>query len=214
LEKHKQEFATPEEALAAMGLSLTTVNMLEEVIAAFRPSILIGTTGQPGDFNPAALRAMAKHCARPMIFALSNPTSKAECTPYEALMCTEGRALVATGSPFDPVDFNGRRHVIGQCNNVFIFPGIGLGALVSQARRVTDSMFLAAARTLAQLTRARATQGCLYPGLGELREASRQIGFTVARTARDEGLGRDITDEQLKAEIEASIWFPDYATAG
>jgi malic enzyme len=211
LETHKREFALRKEDLSAMGL--TKSGSLEDVISAFRPSVLVGTTGQPGDFTPGAIRTMAKHCRRPLILPLSNPTSKAECTPREALQYSEGRALVATGSPFEPVDFNGKRHVIGQCNNVFIFPGVGLGALISRARRVTDTMFLAAARTLARFTRARAAEDRLYPGLRELREASREVAFTVARTARDEGLGRDTADAQLKAEIEKFFWFPDYGTA-
>ena len=139
--------------LAAVGLSEPPPASLEKIIRAVRPTVLIGTTGQPGDFTPAAIRAMADHCERPIIFPLSNPTSKAECTPSEALQHSDGRALVATGSPFDPVVFKGHKHVIGQCNNAFVFPGVGLGVLISEASRVTDSMFLAAARALAEFTR-------------------------------------------------------------
>ena len=154
---------------------------------------------------------MADHCERPIILPLSNPTSKAECTPSEALQHSDGRALVATGSPFDPVMFQGRKHVIGQCNNAFVFPGVGLGVLISEASRVTDSMFLAAARALAEFTITHAaSENCLYPSLSELRAASRLIAFHVAQTARDEGFGQSLDDQALHAAIEEFCWFPDY----
>jgi malate dehydrogenase (oxaloacetate-decarboxylating) len=154
---------------------------------------------------------MADHCERPLIFPLSNPTSQAECTPSEALQNSDGRALVATGSPFDPVVYEGHKHVIGQCNNAFVFPGIGLGALISEASRVTDSMFLAAARTLANFTRSHdASDNCLYPRLRELRAVSALIAFKVAQTARDEGCGRSLSDAELQTAIEEFVWFPDY----
>lgn len=155
---------------------------------------------------------MADGCARPMIFPLSNPTSQAECTPSEALLHSDGRALVATGSPFEPVVFNGKKHVIGQCNNVFIFPGVGLGALISEATRVSEAMFLAAARTLAQFTTDHSTgEGeSLYPQVRKLREVSRLIAFKVAQTAREEGIGRTLNDAELSAEIAAFFWNPAY----
>jgi malate dehydrogenase (oxaloacetate-decarboxylating) len=154
---------------------------------------------------------MADHCERPIILPLSNPTSKAECTPSEALQHSDGRALVATGSPFEPVMFQGRKHVIGQCNNAFVFPGVGLGVLLSEASRVTDSMFLAAARALAEFTITNAaSDNCLYPSLRELRAASRLIAFHVAKTARDEGFGQSLDDVALQAAIDESCWFPEY----
>lgn len=211
LEKHKREVAWTMETLAATGFRVPLPTALHEVIECFKPTVLIGTTGQPGDFTPAAIRAMAKHCERPLIFPLSNPTSKAECTPAHALEHSDGRALVATGSPFEPVTLNGRTHVIGQCNNAFIFPGVGLGVLISEASRVSDSMFLAAANTLADFTvRQESWNGALYPSLRHLREISRAIGFKVAQTARDEGCGRALEDQELKSAIEEFVWFPDY----
>jgi malic enzyme len=199
--------------LAVIGLSDPLPRTLEEVVLAVRPTALIGTTGQPGDFTPGVIRAMAESCERPIILPLSNPTSKAECTPSEALRYTDGRALVATGSPFDPVIFNGRRHVIGQCNNVFVFPGVGLGVLISEASRVTDAMFLAAARTLANFTISNATlSGALYPSMKDLRQVSRLIALRVAQTAREEGVGRAVDDESLHSAIEDFCWNPDYGS--
>ncbi|HWI58222.1 MAG TPA: malic enzyme-like NAD(P)-binding protein, partial [Bacillota bacterium] len=199
------------EDLAALGVTDPTLQPLERIIAAVRPTVMVGTTGQPGDFTPAVIRAMAGACARPIIFPLSNPTCKAECTPSEALLHSEGRALVATGSPFEPVLFNGQKHVIGQCNNCFVFPGVGLGVLISEASRVTDAMFLATAQALADFTRCQAPgDGCLYPSLQALRSVSRQIAFKVAQTARDAGFGRALSDEALKDFIEDFCWWPDY----
>ncbi|MCL4789739.1 MAG: NAD-dependent malic enzyme [Verrucomicrobia bacterium] len=211
LETHKREVAWSREQLAATGLHEPLPTALERVIALFKPTVLIGTTGQAGDFTPAAIRAMANYCERPLIFPLSNPTSKAECTPAEALKHSEGRALVATGSPFEPVAFNGRTHVIGQCNNAFVFPGVGLGVLISEASRVTDSLFLAAARTLAEFTvNQESWNGALYPTLRHLRQISQAIGLRVAQTARDEGFGRTLDDEAFRAAIEDFVWVPDY----
>ena len=212
LEPHKREVALRVEDFAPLGLTDPPPGNLESLVTALRPTVLIGTTGQPGDFTPNVIRAMAKGCERPLILPLSNPTSKTECTPTEALRHSDGRALVATGSPFEPVMFNGRKHVIGQCNNVFVFPGLGLGALISEASRVTDSMFLAAARALAEFTAAHLTcEGCLFPSLHHLRDASKTIALKVAQTAREEGLGRTLDDDSLRTEIEDFCWFPDYA---
>lgn len=214
LDQHKQEVALSAEELAGLGLKAPLPSDLAGTIEAVKPTVLIGTSGQPGDFTPAAIRTMARHCERPLILPLSNPTTKAECTPAEAYENSDGRALVATGSPFEPVTCNGRKHVIGQCNNVFIFPGVGLGALISEASRVTDSMFLAAAYSLAEFTAGGAAEdGALYPRLAELRRVSRRIAFKVAQCARDEGIGRTLGDEELEAAIEDFCWQPDYPPA-
>jgi malic enzyme len=211
LEFHKHEVALNSGDLSVLGLQDPLPAQLEGIIAAVRPTVLIGTTGQSGDFTPQVIRTMAENCSRPIILPLSNPTSKAECTPSEALEHSDGRALVATGSPFEPVQFGGRRQVIGQCNNVFVFPGVGLGVLISEASRLTDSMFLAAAKALAEFTSSRpAGEGCLYPSLCELREISKRIAFKVAQRARDEGLGRELEDEAIQIAIENFCWFPDY----
>ncbi len=213
LDHHKQEVALSNDELAAVGLNPLPTG-LAAIIDAVRPTVLIGTSGQPGDFTPEAIRTMASHCKRPLIFPLSNPTTKTECTPAEALQYSSGRALVATGSPFEPVTFEGRRHVIGQCNNVFIFPGVGLGALISEASRVTDSMFLAAAHALAEFTTGGSTEeGSLYPRLQALRQVSGRIAFKVAQCARDAGFGRTLTDLELEAAISDFCWHPDYPTS-
>jgi len=211
LEKHKRSVAWRPEDLVAAGFGDLLPHRLEEIINIYKPTVLIGTTGRPGEFTPGAIRAMATHCERPLIFPLSNPTSNTECTPTEAIQNSNGRALVATGSPFDPVTFDGKKYIIGQCNNAFIFPGVGLGALISRVGRVTDSMFLAAAKTLAEFTRQNDCGGALYPSLNHLRTISRSIGFNVAQTARDEGIGRTYTDAKLNAELDQFIWSPDYA---
>jgi len=210
LESHKQEFALPAAALEELGLTRPLPTGLEEIVRMVRPNVLIGTTGTPGLFTPAVLRAMAEICPRPVIFPLSNPTSKAECTPVEALQHTDGRALVATGSPFEPVLFNGRTYPVGQCNNCFVFPGIGLGIILSEASRVTDTLFLAAARALAECARPSAAQGSLFPSLKNLRQVSREVACRVAQTARDEGLGRTLDDSQIQTELDRMTWFPEY----
>jgi malic enzyme len=211
LEPHKREFALRPDDLTALGLPAPTEWSLEKIVREVRPTVLIGTTGQSGDFTPGVLREMAEKCERPLIFPLSNPTSQAECTPSEAIINSDGRALVATGSPFEPVVYKNRKFVIGQCNNVFVFPGVGLGALISEASQVTDSMFLAAAQTLAEFTASHsAGEGCLYPRLCELREVSKLIAFEVARKAREHGFGRSLDDDAIRSALDEFCWFPDY----
>jgi malic enzyme len=213
LEMHKRELALRREDWKTLGLTEHLSASLEKVVLAYHPTVLIGTTGQPGDFTPAIIQGMAQRCERPMIFALSNPTSKAECTPAEALLHSNGRALVATGSPFEPVIFKGRTHVIGQCNNVFIFPGVGLGALISRANRITDAMFLAAAKALAQFTHSQTiSETQLYPSLRNLRAASRLVASAVARVACEEQQCGSFTDAELNTRFEEFCWFPDYET--
>jgi malic enzyme len=179
---------------------------LAEIVETVRPTILIGTTGVAGTFSEATVRAMATSSQRPIVMPLSNPTSVAEARPDQILEWTDGRALVATGSPFQPV---GRR-VIGQANNVFIFPGVGLGSIVSEATRITDRMVLVAARTLAaQVTAERFATGALYPPIAELRSVSRAITAAVAREAVSSGVAR-AADDGLDGEIDRAMWWPAY----
>ena len=211
LEPHKREIGWSRELLAAARLGEPVPVALDKIIEAFKPTVLIGTTGQPGIFTPVVLRAMASVCDRPIILPLSNPTSKADCTPADAVQHSDGRAIVAAGSPCQPVEFAGKTHIIGQCNNAFIFPGVGLGALLSEASHVPDSLFRVAAHTLAEFTTTQAGwDGALYPGMRHLRSLSEVIGFKVAQTARDEGFGQALDDDALTAALEKFIWFPEY----
>ncbi len=216
-DEHKREFAMKAETMREYGLDPDTPNTridLLEVIAAVKPTILIGTTATPGVFTEDAIREMARHADRPIIMPFSNPTSKSECSPAEAMEWTDGRALVATGSPFAPVEHNGTTHVIGQGNNVFIFPGLGLGAILSEVNHVTDSMFLAAARTLAEcVTQKELDSGSLYPNPERLRDVSRKIACAVMQEARQLNLGKQLTDEQIHLEVHAAMWEPSYDTS-
>jgi malic enzyme len=211
MDAHKKEFAWTNEELSSIGLRAPFPTDLRKIVEAYRPTILIGTTGQQGAFNSEIIRTMANFCNRPMIFPFSNPTTNSECTPTQAILYSDGKALVATGSPFSPVEFNGTTHVIGQANNVFIFPGVGLGILASGARRVTESMFLAAAKQLTAMTDERhlATHS-LYPNIRDLRKISREIAFKVACVARDEKNGLNATDDEFRSIIDRSFWYPDY----
>jgi malate dehydrogenase (oxaloacetate-decarboxylating)(NADP+) len=162
---------------------------LAEAVEAIKPTMLIGVSGQPATFTPAILRRMAEINKRPVIFALSNPTSQAECTAEAAYRETDGRVLFASGSPFASVTLNGHTYTPGQGNNVYIFPGVGFGALACGAKEVTDAMFLAAARRLAELvTPADLAVGRIYPALTRLREVSLELAIAVVAEARKAGL--------------------------
>ena len=189
---------------------------LAEAVAALRPTALIGVSGQGGTFTPAVLELLASGCDRPLVAALSNPTANAECTAEEAYRHTGGRALFVSGSPFGPVEWAGEKRVPRQGNNVYIFPGLGLGVAVSRARHVTDTMFLAAARTLAgQLTPADLAQGSLYPPLAVIRDVSAAIAVAVAEVAYAEGLADGDRPADLAKAMRDAMYvtaYPDYAS--
>ena len=211
LDVDKQWFALPADALARYGFTSAPGYDLETVIRQVAPTILIGTTATAGAFSEIAIREMAARTPVPIVFPLSNPTSHTEAVPMDILAWSDGRALVATGSPFAPVEAGGRTRVIAQANNLYTFPGIGLGAIAAQARSVTDPMLLAAATTLAGLVPgSRLDEGALYPPLAGLRQISRAIAVAVAREAQQAGVAR--MDPGLDAEeaVDAAMWTPDY----
>jgi len=183
---------------------------LEEVVRQARPTILVGTSTQAGAFSEAVVRAMAEHCARPIILPLSNPTRLSEATPENLLRWTDGRALVATGSPFDPVTLERVTYVIGQANNALIFPGLGLGAIVARARRMTDRMILAAAEAVAGLVDATTGGASLLPQINDVRETSVAVATAAARAAAQDGVARAKLEDDLEAQVRASMWEPVY----
>jgi malic enzyme len=214
LDDDKREFALSGAELASYGfasLSPSDRVDLAAVVAKVKPTILVGTSGVAGAFTEASIREMAAHAERPVIFPLSNPTAKTEAVPADILAWTDGRALIATGSPFESVTLKGAEHVVGQANNVFIFPGLGLGAIVAEAREITDEMFLLAARTLAEMvTPERLALGALYPAVSDLRQVSRQIAAKVVCQSRDCGVGRLYRDEEVFEAVDSAMWYPDY----
>lgn len=182
-----------------------------DVIQRIRPTALIGVSGVGGVFTEPVIRAMAQLNERPIIFALSNPTSKSECTSQQAFDASDGRVIFASGSPFPPVTWNGQRISTGQGNNVYVFPGVGLGVLAAQSSRVTDRMFLAAAKTLAShVLDTELAQGRVYPELKRIRTVSLDIAVEVAREAFREGLTSAPEPDNLQAEIHAQMFEPVY----
>ncbi len=201
LSTHKRVFAQDHEALA------DSVAIIESV----RPSVLIGVSGKPGVFSRAVLEAAARQAARPIVFALSNPTSLVECTAEEAYRWTEGLAIFASGSPFDPVSLFGRRFVPGQGNNSYIFPGVGLGVIACASRLVTDEMFLAAAWALAhQVSQTELDEGRVYPRLTHIREVSRAVAAAVIRIACQRGLARVAVPDDLNEYVRSLMYEPEY----
>ena len=210
-EPHKRELALPLAVMAELGLDPSRSHSPIDVIHALRPTVLVGATAQAGTFTEPMLAAMADHVQRPLVLPLSNPTSKAECTPEQALRWTGGRAIVATGSPFDDVVLDGRRHVIGQSNNVFIFPGVGLGAAIAEAREITTEMFHVASATLARSVREeRLAAGAIFPSQSDLRAASFAIACAVVRYASEHNLGRRVPEADIEPLVRAAMWEPGY----
>ena len=196
-------------ALAA-ELGLHAGSSLLEVVRAARPTSLVGVSGVPGLFSEDVVREMAAHAPRPAIFPLSNPTSQSEGRPDDLMRWTEGRALVATGSPFEPVDVAGRRVRIGQGNNAFVFPGVGLAVLICEAREVTDGMFAAAADTLAaEVSTADLEAGTLFPPMSELRAVTARVATSVVECAIEEGVARNAPERPAEV-VAATMWHPAY----
>jgi malate dehydrogenase (oxaloacetate-decarboxylating) len=207
----QQPFVKKRETVAGWKLGQPGKVGLLDVIQNARPTVVIGVSGQPGVFTEEMVRAMSGYCERPVIFPLSNPTSRSEATPQDLLKWSNGAAVIGTGSPFPPVSVDGRSIPIDQTNNSYVFPGVALGVISSQARRVTDSMFMAAARTLAKLSPTeKDKQGRLLPPVTEIRSVSIQIAMAVAEQARKENLARLPPGEDLEAAVRGNVWEPRY----
>ena len=184
---------------------------LLDVVRNVKPNILIGVSGQPGLFTEEIIREMHKHCPRPIVMPLSNPTSRVEATPQNILSWTDGEALVATGSPFSPVTVKGKQYPIAQCNNSYIFPGIGLGVIASGASRVTDEMLMAASETLAQHSPlVNNGEGPVLPELNDIQTVSRAIAFAVGKVAQEQGVAVKTSAEALLQAISDNFWLPEY----
>lgn len=211
MEDFKAAYARPVEEVAAWTCRDPGHITLEETIRNVEPTILIGTSGRAGLFTEGVVRAMAAANDRPIVFPLSNPTSKSECTAEEAIRWSDGRAIVATGSPFEPVVHRGQTHRIGQGNNAFVFPGVGLGLWAGGVRRVTDAMFLDAAQALAHLVSpADLDQGAVYPELTRIRDCSHAVACAVIRRAVAEGHASPRVLPGLEETVRRAMWFPEY----
>jgi malate dehydrogenase (oxaloacetate-decarboxylating) len=209
----QEPFAQRKSLLALWELQDPGRITLMDVVRNAKATVLIGVTATQGLFDPALLACMAANDERPVIFALSNPTSKSECTPEEAARATGGRGLVATGSPFAPFEYGGKRFAVSQCNNMFIFPGMGLGALISGTPRITSNMFLRASRAISGLVRDdQCGEGKLLPDLDDIRSVSGAVAKAVALEARDAGLGRLLEDDTFDGLISRAQWKPHYAS--
>jgi malic enzyme len=213
LESFKATFARDRSEVAAYRCGDPSQISLVETIENFKPTILLGASGTPGLFTEPVVRAMAWSNERPIVFPLSNPTSNSECTAAQAVSWSDGRAIVATGSPFPPLEFDGCIHRIGQCNNAFIFPGVGLGLWVGAVRRATDGMFLDAAKALAsQVGDADLAAGAVYPEVTRIRNCSHAVACAVIRRAVVEGHAPADSLRGLEATVANAMWRPEYGS--
>lgn len=184
---------------------------LLDVVKNAHPTVLIGVSGQPGLFTEEIIRTMASNCEHPIVLPLSNPTSRVEAVPADIIQWTDGRALIATGSPFMPVNYQDKLHNISQCNNSYIFPGIGLGVIAVQATRVTDNMLMASSMALADCSpKLQHPDDDLLPDLNDLQKVSRIIAFKVAKAAIEDGVALPLSDELIEKSIEDNFWKPEY----
>ncbi|MFI0487755.1 MAG: NAD-dependent malic enzyme [Yersinia sp. (in: enterobacteria)] len=200
------------DALQNWNLTSDAVSLLD-VVRNAKPTVLIGVSGQPGLFTEELIREMHSHCPHPIVMPLSNPTSRVEARPEDIINWTDGAALVATGSPFSPVSYKEKLYPIAQCNNAYIFPGIGLGMLASGARRVTDGMLMAASRALAECSPlALNGEGALLPNIDDIQSVSKTIAMQVGKAAQLQGVATVTSEEALAKAIEHNYWQPQYRT--
>jgi len=201
----------PSENISEWKVESDAISLLD-VVRNAKPTVLIGVSGQPGLFTEEIIREMHSHCARPIVMPLTNPTSRVEALPEDIINWTDGAALVASGSPFAPVHYKDKVFPIAQCNNSYIFPGIGLGALASGASRISDEMLMAASRALAECSPlATNGEGALLPDTNDIQEVSKRIAFAVGKAAIDEGVAA-IAESALADAIEHNFWRPQYRT--
>jgi malate dehydrogenase (oxaloacetate-decarboxylating) len=212
LQPFQAPFAQSRDRIAGWTLQSPDWIGLADVVANARPTVLIGTSGQPGAFSQGIVQSMAKRVRRPVIFPLSNPTDRAEATPQDLDDWTQGHAVIGTGSPFPPLMRNGMTFRVDQTNNAYVYPGIGLGAIAADARRISDGMFLAAARTIAEFSPAAQDPNAnLLPPLVDIRRLSLHVAIAVAKQAQAEGLADPLADEMLAAALRHKMWEPLYA---
>ncbi|KJY99769.1 NAD-dependent malic enzyme [Pseudoalteromonas ruthenica] len=210
LRDFQQALVQSNEALSQWQYSGDYASLLD-VMHCAEPGIIIGVSGQPGLFTEQVIRAMASSHENPIIFPLSNPSKQVEAHPSDVLAWTQGRAIIATGSPFGSVEYDGQQYVIPQCNNSYIFPGIGLGAIAIKAKRITDEMLMAASETLASSSPlANDGKGSLLPPLTEIESLSKRIAFAVAKVAIAQGEALEFSDEDIIKAIDNNYWHPEY----
>jgi malate dehydrogenase (oxaloacetate-decarboxylating) len=207
----QQPFLQDKAAIANWKLDHPDRVALLDVVRNAKPTVLIGVSGQAGAFSEPVVRAMAEYNSRPVIFPLSNPTSRAEATPKDLETWSEGRAVIGTGTPFPPLERNGAKFKVDQTNNSYIFPGVGLGAIAVKASRVTDQMFMAAAKALAAASPARSDPAKnLLPPVTSLREVAVSVALAAALQAHKEGLTKDVNTDQIEGLIRSKVWTPHY----
>jgi malate dehydrogenase (oxaloacetate-decarboxylating) len=210
LRDFQQRLVQPKKSLEDWTFSGDYASLLDVVNCA-KPDILIGVSGQAGLFSELVIRSMKKHCELPIIFPLSNPSKQVEATPGQVIEWTDGQVIIATGSPFKPVEYNGKVYPIAQCNNSYIFPGIGLGVIVAEASLISDAMLMVTSATLAEASPLAINgQGALLPAISDIAGLSKKIAFEVAKMAMQEGLALEVSDEIIHERIEKNFWLPEY----
>ncbi|RLL49882.1 NAD-dependent malic enzyme [Acinetobacter cumulans] len=206
----QRKLAQQPEHIAHWAQADDVISLLD-VVRHAKPTVLIGVSGQAGLFTKEIIETMAANCENPIVFPLSNPTSQVEAVPSDVIQWSEGRALIATGSPFAPVNYHDQIFNISQCNNSYIFPGIGLGVIASRAKRVTDNMLMATSNALAECSpKLQDPTADLLPSLDQLQEISKIIALRVALAAMDDGVAPRVSEETIREKIEANFWTPEY----
>jgi len=210
LQSFQEKFAKDRKEVGHWASEGNVISLLD-IVREVKPTIIIGVSGQKGLMSEEIIKSMYSNCEKPIIMPLSNPTSKVEALPTDIFDWTEGNAIVATGSPFEPVEYNGKSHIIPQCNNSYIFPGLGLAVISSKATRVTDKMFMTCSEALAETSPKVTGEGDeLLPSLENIREVSKTIAFKIAKQAMEDGVAPKVDDKVLLKAIDKNFWQPEY----